>query len=304
MMNGIHADISELIALKRFAPDLNYNHKAKIRQNGNHISALRGRGMDFAEVRNYQAGDEIRHMEWRVTARTGRPHVKLYQEEREKPVVLLVDFSPSMLFGTHIALKSVVAARLAALLSWTVIEAGDRIGGLLFSANNHYEFTPKARESSVLPLLGALSQLTMQTPAQEAKAPPLSHILLKLYRVIKPGSTVILISDFYSLDLSCDQHLRRLRSDNDLLLYHICDPLELAPPTPGCYPISNGHQELLLDTHSKTLREGYAHYCQQRIKAIQTQCNTIQSAYMQITASDDLTQIVRQSFRRKRYGSS
>lgn len=304
MMNGIHADISELIALKRFAPDLNYNHKAKIRQNGNHISTLRGRGMDFAEVRNYQAGDEIRHMEWRVTARTGRPHVKLYQEEREKPVVLLVDFSPSMLFGTHIALKSVVAARLAALLSWTVIEAGDRIGGLLFSANNHYEFTPKARESSVLPLLGALSQLTQQTPLQEAKAPPLSQILLKLYRVVKPGSTVILISDFYSLDASCDQHLRRLKSDNDLLLYHICDPLELAPPTPGCYPISDGHKELLLDTHSKTLREGYAHYCQQRIKAIQTQCNAIQSAYMQITANDDLTQMVRQSFRRKHYGNS
>jgi len=304
MMNGIHADISELIALKRFAPDLNYNHKAKIRQNGNHISTLRGRGMDFAEVRNYQAGDEIRHMEWRVTARTGRPHVKLYQEEREKPVVLLVDFSPSMLFGTHIALKSVVAARLAALLSWTVIEAGDRIGGLLFSANNHYEFTPKARESSVLPLLGALSQLTQQTPLQEAKAPPLSQILLKLYRVVKPGSTVILISDFYSLDSSCDQHLRRLRGDNDLLLYHICDPLELTPPTPGCYPISDGHKELLLDTHSKTLREAYAHYCQQRIKAIQTQCNAIQSSYMQLTASDDLTQIIRQSFRRKRYGKS
>lgn len=299
---GITASISELFALKRFALDLNNSRKARCLQNGNHRTSIRGRGMDFAEVRNYQAGDEIRHMEWRVTARTGRPHVKLYQEEREKPVVLLVDFSPSMLFGTRIALKSVVAARLAALLSWTVIGAGDRIGGLLFSANEHFEFTPKARESSVLPMLGALSHLTMQSPDNLPASPGLSGMLSKLLRVVKPGSTVILISDFYSLDTSCAPSLRRLRNENDMLLYHICDPLELAPPKPGHYPISDGNCDLLLDTTRHTVRAGYARYCKQRQQAIQTQCHTINALYTQVTAADDLTHILQRSLMRRLHG--
>lgn len=98
---------------------------------GNHKMVFRGRGMDFSEARNYQAGDEIRHMEWRVTARTGKPHVKVYEEERERPLVLLVDYSPSMFFGTHVAFKSHTATRLAALFTWYAEATGDRVGGVL-----------------------------------------------------------------------------------------------------------------------------------------------------------------------------
>ena len=137
MTYGVTAELNELIALQRYAQIGHYRPKGRSLRAGQHLSKLRGRGMDFAEVRHYQAGDEIRHMEWRVTARTGRPHVKLYQEERERPVIILADFSPSMYFGTRLAFKSVVAARLAALLAWTVVKQGDRVGGLLFSAFKH-----------------------------------------------------------------------------------------------------------------------------------------------------------------------
>ena len=113
MVDGVVAKLDELIGLRRYAQSVQYQPEGRALRSGNHISKLRGRGMDFSEVRNYQAGDEIRHMEWRVTARTGRPHVKIYQEERERPVVILADFNPSMIFGTRIAFKSVVAARLA-----------------------------------------------------------------------------------------------------------------------------------------------------------------------------------------------
>src|SRR5689334_3334240 len=99
MTDGVSCDVSELIDLRRYARSLRYQPEGRALKSGNHLSKLRGRGMDFSEVRNYQAGDEIRHMEWRVTARTGRPHVKIYQEERERAVVLLTDFNPSMLFG-------------------------------------------------------------------------------------------------------------------------------------------------------------------------------------------------------------
>ncbi len=112
MTKGVTAELSELIALQRYAQKAHYYPVGRAAKgSGHHLSKLRGRGMDFSEVRNYQAGDEIRHMEWRVTARTGKPHIKLYQEERERPVVLVIDFNPSMYFGTRLAFKSVVAAQ-------------------------------------------------------------------------------------------------------------------------------------------------------------------------------------------------
>src|SRR3989338_6681623 len=99
MTFGITTELNELIALQRFARAVRYRPDQRAASAGNHLSKRRGRGMDFAEVRNYQAGDEIRHMEWRITARTGKPHIKLYQEERERPVVIVADFAPSMYFG-------------------------------------------------------------------------------------------------------------------------------------------------------------------------------------------------------------
>src|SRR5262245_26271451 len=147
MNEGLFVEIEELIALQRLVKRaFLYPEGRGFRVQDNHQSPVRGRGMDFSEVRGYQPQDDIRRMDWRVTARTGRPHIKVYQEERERPVVFLVDFSASMYFGTRIAFKSVVAARLAALLAWTVNQQGDRVGGLLYSANLHKELPPKGRE--------------------------------------------------------------------------------------------------------------------------------------------------------------
>ena len=106
MADGVTAELNELISLRRYAQSVQYQPEMKALRSGTHLSKLRGRGMDFAEVRNYQAGDEIRHMEWRVTARTGRPHVKIYQEERERPVVILADFNPSMIFMIGVQVRA------------------------------------------------------------------------------------------------------------------------------------------------------------------------------------------------------
>jgi uncharacterized protein (DUF58 family) len=302
MTKGIFTELSELIALQRYAQTVRYQPDYHAQRAGNHRSKLRGRGMDFSEARNYQAGDEIRHMEWRVTARTGRPHVKVYQEERERPVVILVDFHPSMYFGTRIAFKSVVAAQLAAILAWTAAKEGDRVGGLLTAATTHNECIPRSRQAGVLPFLAALSNYTRHYENQPIALPgaySLTPALMRLRRVAKPGSILVLISDFYNLDADGEQHLTRLCNHNDVLAYHICDPLELAPPKPQQYGITDGQQTLLLDTSLDAVRFEYQFYCEQRIAELRARFKRLQVQYTQVTAEMDLPRLVRQTFPRR-----
>jgi uncharacterized protein (DUF58 family) len=300
MSNGVNVELNELIALRRYAQRVNYSSARGIGWRGNYLSKLRGRGMDFAEVRNYQAGDEIRHMEWRVTARTGRPFVKLYQEERERPVVILGDFNPSMFFGTRKAFKSVVAARLASMIAWTAIKQGDRVGGVIFSAKEHNEFIPRSRDAGVLPLLASLTRYTnIENISNGAKPRLLSEVLARLGRVTRPGSLLVMISDFYNIDANSERHLSRLGSHNDVLAYHICDPLELAPPKPGHYALTNGKQELFLDTTSDEIANSYQAYCEQRLINLQDQLQGLQIKYVQVTAEDDLPRLVYLTFSRR-----
>jgi uncharacterized protein (DUF58 family) len=303
MTHGVVAELNELIDLRRYAQSPHYHPEGKALRSGSHLSKMRGRGMDFSEVRNYQAGDEIRHMEWRVTARTGRPHVKIYQEERERPTVVLVDFNPSMIFGTRIAFKSVVAARLASMLAWTVMKQGDRIGGFFFSSTEHSEFTPRGRESGVLPLLSSLSHYTAQSD-QQRKARPrlLSDALIRLRRVVRPGSILVLISDFYSMDIESEKHLARLRANNDILAYHISDPVELAAPKPQQYAMTNGIEELILDTSIGSVSAAYDTYCKQRMQQLAEQFKRLQIQYTHANAETDIPRLVRQTFPRRSRG--
>ncbi len=300
MTDGVVAELNELIDYRRYAQSTQYYSEGKSLRTGLHLSKIRGRGMDFAEVRNYQAGDEIRHMEWRVTARTGRPHVKIYQEERERPTVLLVDFNPSMFFGTRHAFKSVLAARLAAMLAWTVIKQGDRVGGFFFSAKEHSEFIPRGRDSGVLPLLGSLSHYTQQgNNKRENSSRVLSDALIRLRRVIRPGSILVLISDFYAMDAETEKHLTRLHANNDILAYPICDPIELAAPKPEQYAISNGQEELIWDTSLPSITRAYNQYCSQRMALINEQFQRLQIQCVQVTTDMDLPLLVRQTFPRR-----
>jgi uncharacterized protein (DUF58 family) len=301
MSYGVIATLDELIGLRRQALAVSYRPDAKSLRPGLQRSLIRGRGMDFSEVRHYQAGDEIRHMEWRVTARTGKPHIKIYQEERERAVVLLADFNPSMIFGTQMAFKSVVAARLGALIAWTVITQNDKIGGFFFSATEHSELTPRARHSGVLTLLATLSRYTTQTQTQRTQKPRmLSDALMRVRRVLRPGSILVLLSDLYQMNSECEQHLARLREHNDILAYHICDPMELNPPKAGFYAMTDGEHDVVLDMHSGTVCTAYQQYCQQRIEDLRNQCTRLHIQYVQTTAATDLAWLVQRTFPRKK----
>lgn len=305
MTKGITAPLSELIALKRFAEATCPRPKTHSARDGLHLTPLRGRGMDFAEVRHYQAGDELRHMEWRVTARTGKPHIKLYQEERERTVILLTDFNPSMYFGTRCAFKSVIAARLSALLAWTVVAEGDRIGALLFSDKTHQEFLPQSREQAVLPLLAALERYTETVPSHPAAPPqPFSHALKRVRHVLRPGNLVLLLSDFYSLDKDCEHQLIRIRQHNDVLAYHVHDPLETTPPPPGSYGITDGNTTATLDLQCAPIEAAYRRWCDAHHANIQDTFQRAHIALVTVPTDSDLPPLIHRTFARKKHANT
>ena len=297
MQTGLAVTVAELIALAAQAQRVVYPPRGYAARTGPHHSRLRGRGMDFSEARNYQAGDDVRHMEWRMTARTGRPHVKVYHEERERPLMLVVDFSPSMFFGTRVAFKSVIAARLAAIIAWTAALHGDRVGGLLYSPDAQQSFTPRGRHAGVLPFLAGLSHYSQAQPSDYNTTPQImDNAITQIQRLLKPGTMIVLISDFYLWQDHHEPLWRRLSGHHDLLGYLICDPLELGPPVPQAYGMSNGSNDLLVDTSMTNVRQGYQAYCQQRIKRLTQQLHRIPMPLTQVSTETNLGLLVKHSF--------
>ncbi len=284
-----------LIALRQSARklDLGIKQLARAQLAGSHGSRFRGRGMDYQESRGYQPGDDIRSMDWRVTARTGRPHTKLYQEERERPVVVCVDLNPGMFFASRGALKSVVASRAAALIGWAATTQGDRIGALLFNGE-HHELPPRGGKHGVL-------RLIRQLVAQGDPLANLSHLphpqglngaLARLRRVSRPGSLIFLISDFYGIDEETARHLMRLRQHNDIIAIQVVDALELAPPPAGRYGVSDGLQQGILDTRLAPVRQAYETFFHRHHQAVRELMRRQAIPLLQLSTEDDVSQVL------------
>lgn len=168
---------------------------------GSYLAKTKGRGMEFDEARHYQPGDDIRAIDWRVTARTGKTHTKLFREEKERPVFVLTDLSSSMHFGTQLLFKSVQAAHLTALIAWSAQQRGDRIGGLVFNSVGHREYKPQTRHKAVLSLLHGVTTLHADNTANTSQDVSFSDACARLRRLARPGSMVFLLSDFQQMDL-------------------------------------------------------------------------------------------------------
>jgi uncharacterized protein (DUF58 family) len=260
---GISVSLTELIGLREEARRLDIAPRGKVlaTRSGGHLSRFRGRGMEFDESRLYVPGDNPRNMDWRVTARTGKAHVKRFQEERERPVWLAVDLGPSMRFGTRKAFKSVIAAHAAALLAWAAAEKGDRIGGLIFDETRHFERRPAPRTRGLLPLLHALSQQPL--PGEDGGHAGLTEAAVHLTRLVRPGSLVFLLSDFHNVRADHSTWLARLAEHSEVVLADIVDPIELTTPPAGRYPVTDGVQRSLFDITGQAQRNAW----QQRVAA-------------------------------------
>jgi uncharacterized protein (DUF58 family) len=247
---------------------------------GGNMSRALGRGLDFAEVREYNHGDDVRTIDWKVTARSGKPHTKVFNEERERPFLVVLDLRSSMFFGTRTAFKSVIAARLCALVAWAASGNRDRVGGIVFSDDSIRESQPAEGSKGATRLLNAVATVHAQAREMTADradprslkrsstrpAAPLSmaDIFQRVKRSAHTGSSICLISDFPDFDARKSGHLTHLLRHNHLAACRVYDPLEAELPPPATYAISDGVSRAALNTNTEKARESYLQHFQQR----------------------------------------
>lgn len=241
--------------------------KATSAISGLHDSRFRGRGMDYLESRTYQAGDDIRNMDWRVTARTGIAHTKLFQEERERPIYLLVDCNQSMRFATHGQFKSVIAAQIAAALGWSAVQQGDRVGVMTFGYGGIDILKATAGKRGMM----AMIQQLVKSDQAAAEQIPLDGALKQLRSVLRPGSLVIIMSDFLDMGERCKKHLVQLRKHNDVLAVYVSDPFEQQTPPPALYGVHSDQGNRVINVRNRATREQLAQQQnQQQQQLVQT----------------------------------
>jgi len=293
---GAYTDLKALTQLRYAAKeiDLVAMSKAINPLSGLLTSNFRGRGIDFAEVRIYQPGDDVRTIDWRVTARTQKPHTKLFQEEKERPVLLVVDQSSCMFFGSKVAFKSVIAAQCAALIAWTALEGGDRVGGLVFSDEDHREVRPRRSKHSVLRLLNEIDSYNhrLGKGVLPNDSNYFAEALRSVRRVIKHGGTIFIISDFQQFDDEAKLHLNQLARHNDIVGLHVSDKMERSLPVPNLYTITNGIDRTRINTADPGHRAGYQDYFKQRLEQIRAEFKKINAPFFELLTHEPVIDAV------------
>jgi len=260
-------------------------------QTGAYVSHFRGRGMEFDESRPYQPGDDPRSIDWRVTARSTTAYTKLFREERERPVLVMVDLRASMHFATQGCFKSVNASRAAALLAWAAHHRGDRIGGLIFGDTKHRELKPKLGRQAALRFVHQLAEhpdwQTRERVDGDDGEQQLTQAMSALRRVARPGSLVVILSDFQGFGRSAQAYLSAVARHNEVLALFLNDPIERHLPPPGRYRLVAGEEEMAIDTYTKAARRDYANAFEARSHALEVFCHRYGVHLLPLSTEDD-----------------
>jgi uncharacterized protein (DUF58 family) len=297
--DGTRATLAELVACHHDARDLAITppRTARAPLAGGYRSAVHGRGIEFDEVRAYQPGDDVRTIDWRVTARAGRPYSKLFREERERSVVVLLDTGASMHFGTRRRFKSVAAARAAALVAWSAFDGGDRVGGLVLGERAVW-MPPRRRQDHMARLLGAFATGTEAEP--ERATAKLADALAQLRRVTTAGSSVFVVSDFYGFGDEARAHLTAIARTSDVTCVLVYDRLEQSPPPPGLYRFTDGRHMVVHSADGEDWRSAYAAHFAARVKSLQDFCRKPHVSLILLRADADAAEPLRRAERVKR----
>lgn len=238
--------------------------------NGRHASRLRGRGLNFEELRGYVDGDDTRTIDWKVTARTGKPHVRVYTEERDRPTLLIVDQRMSMFFGSTVYMKSVVAAEAAALAAQRVLAQGDRVGGLVFGDTRIAEHHPRRSRLGLNQLLNSIADANGDLDADRMPKVTitLNQVLRAAVRIAKTNGMIMILSDFDGIDAATEPLIAALARSNDLILFNVADPLAGGLPAGMKMTISDGLLQVELDSDAGATRRRVSEMLSGRVAAV------------------------------------
>ncbi|MCG6910202.1 MAG: DUF58 domain-containing protein [Deltaproteobacteria bacterium] len=297
---GVYATLEELIRLQHKTAGFSFLPRQPVHSllAGRHASRLRGRGLDFEELRQYRPGDDIRTMDWKATRRTGQPYVRVYTEDRERPVLLVVDQRLSMFFGSQVNMKSVTAAHTAALAAWRVVTVGDRVGAVVFNDDDIQVIRHRPSKKTVMQILRIIVEQNHKLGIDRGIFPVsgmLNQALRKTVSLTGHDYLVCVISDFFGMNDETLQHAKQLCRHNDLILVPVYDPLAKKLPENGSLIISDGGSQIRLDFHDRQLKERFPEFLQGRLKPLSDSLSRMGAPVLPVNTAEDVAQQVRKA---------
>lgn len=264
---------------------------------GARASRLRGRGLSFDELRHYSPGDDLRRLDWRASLRIGKPFVRTFTEERDRPTLLLVDQRMSMYFGSRVHFKSVTAAEVAALAAWIAYQAGDRVGGMVFDEQRIEALGPLRSRARVQALCATVARFNQALNASRLveDSDVLNRVLRNCLNVAGHDYLICIASDFAGLNEHSVPLLRELSAHNDVLALQVFDPLGLELPTHGQVTITEGRQQARLNINQRQVQRPLQAFLSRRIDEVGELLKRCQVPVMRFsTAEPALAQLYRE----------
>lgn len=299
---GIACSVKELLeeSLKSKGISLHLRHASRALRSGSKRSSMRGRGMEFLESRPYVVQDEIRSLDWKVSARLGHLYTKVFTEEKDRPIYLAVDQSSSMFFGSKVCVKSVMAARVSAVLAGAAVNSQDQLGGMIFNESASVKLSFSTGKKSLARLFGALtlsSKSLMNSSSKEVVVDWHSH-LKAIRNSLHTGSSLFLISDFWDLEASVKPILYALRKKADIFAIRIVDPLESKVPKLGKVGISFKGETMVFDSSNEIIRREYSTYWQDRDNQLKEIFFGLNIPFVSVATNDNVLTKLNQLFGR------
>jgi len=269
----VYADLSRLIALQYKAKGFSFLPRQPVHSllSGRHASRIRGRGLNFEEIRAYRPGDDVRSIDWKVTARMRAAHSRVFTEERDRPVLLLVDQRMDMFFGTRNYMKSVTAAEAAALAAWRVLGVGDRIGALVFNDDRIVEVRPRRSRRNLMQILEAVVRMNhaLRVDADvEPRPAMLNQVLEAAARIAAHDHLVCIVSDFDGSDDDTERWLKQLAAHNDVLAVLVHDPSATHLPPSGDLVATDGRLQAEVKLGGEKVRRDLLEFSRGRMARV------------------------------------
>jgi uncharacterized protein (DUF58 family) len=295
---GAYVELDSLIALQFKTGGFTLAHNQPVHSLlfGRRASHVRGRGLDFEELRNYVPGDDVRSIDWRVTARTLKPYVRVYSEERDRPTMLVIDQRINMFFGSRRSMKSVVAAEVSALAAWRVFHQGDRVGAFIFNDDSTEQVRMRRSRATVLRILDRVCYLNRQLRSDSRVQPRparLNEVLDSLVRVVSHDALVLIASDFDGADQTTRDLLLHLSRSNDVICCLTYDPLAVQLPPAEQLVVSNGELQVELQLGQEKVRRNILDASDMRLRAILSWQHELGIPVLPISTAENVPQQVR-----------